>query len=44
MRVPFSKLLDRVQPSGTTVLLVTAMAVGLGTGLGAVFFIKLIWK
>ena len=42
MRVPFSKLLDRVQPSGTTVLLVTAMAVGLGTGLGAVFFIKLI--
>jgi CIC family chloride channel protein len=42
MRLPFSNLLDRLQPSETTVLLVTAMAVGVGTGLGAVLFIKLI--
>jgi CIC family chloride channel protein len=42
MRLPFTNLLDRLQPSETTVLLVTAMAVGVGTGLGAVLFIQLI--
>ena len=42
MRLPFSNLLDRLQPSETTVLLVTSMAVGVGTGLGAVLFIELI--
>jgi CIC family chloride channel protein len=35
-------LLDRLQPSQTTVLLVTAIVVGAGTGLGAVLFIALI--
>jgi len=35
-------LLDRIQPSGTVVLLVTAIIVGAGTGLGAVLFIELI--
>ena len=35
-------LLDRFQPSETTVLIVTAIVVGAGTGLGAVGFIKLI--
>ncbi len=34
--------LDRLQPSKTAVLLGTAVAVGIGTGLGAVFFIWLI--
>jgi len=34
--------LDRFQPSETTVLIVTAIVVGAGTGLGAVGFIKLI--
>jgi chloride channel protein, CIC family len=42
MRLPFSNLLDRLQPSETTVLLVTSMAIGVGTGLGAVLFIRLI--
>jgi len=37
-----SKLLDRFQPSETTVLIGTAVVVGAGTGLGAVGFIKLI--
>lgn len=40
LRLPF--LLDRIQPSGTFVLLVTAIIVGAGTGLGAIFFIELI--
>jgi CIC family chloride channel protein len=35
-------LLDRLQPSGSTVLLGTAIIVGGGTGLGAVLFIQLI--
>ena len=35
-------LLDRLRLSGTTTLLVTAILVGGGTGLGAVGFIKLI--
>jgi hypothetical protein len=35
-------LLDRVQPSETTMLLGTAIVVGMGTGLGAVLFIALI--
>ena len=34
--------LDQLQPSETAVLLVTAVIVGLGTGLGAVLFIQLI--
>ena len=37
-----SKLLDRIHPSETAVLFVTAVIVGGGTGLGAVLFIKLI--
>jgi len=37
-----SNFLDRFQPSETTVLIVTAIVVGAGTGLGAVGFIKLI--
>lgn len=37
-----SKLLDRIQLSETTTLILTAMVVGAGTGLGAVGFIKLI--
>lgn len=36
------RLLDRIQPSSTAVLLGTAIVVGAGTGLGAVFFIGLI--
>ncbi|MFQ5578322.1 MAG: chloride channel protein, partial [Anaerolineae bacterium] len=36
------RLLDRYQPSETTILLLTALIVGLGTGLGAVGFIWLI--
>ena len=35
-------LLDRLQPSETVVLLTTAIAVGAGTGIGAVLFIRLI--
>jgi CIC family chloride channel protein len=42
MRLTFSALIDRLQPSETSVLLVTAIAVGVGTGLGAVLFIQLI--
>ena len=37
-----AKLLDRRQPSETAVLLVTAVVVGVTTGLGAVLFVKLI--
>ncbi len=37
-----SGLLDRIQPSETAVLLATSIAVGAGTGLGAVLFIALI--
>ncbi len=40
MRMP--ALLDRIQPSETVVLIGTALVVGAGTGLGAVFFIDLI--
>jgi CIC family chloride channel protein len=39
-RIP--QWLDRIQPSETTVLLVTAVGVGVATGLGAVLFIALI--
>jgi CIC family chloride channel protein len=35
-------LLDRLQPSEGVILLTTAIVVGAGTGLGAVFFIRLI--
>ena len=42
IRLKLPKLLDRVQPSSTAVLIGTAIVVGAGTGLGAVFFIKLI--
>jgi chloride channel protein, CIC family len=35
-------LLDRIQPSVTAVLIGTAIIVGLGTGIGAVIFIRLI--
>ncbi len=41
-RVHNSTFLDRLQPSTTTILIISAVAVGAGTGLGAVFFIKLI--
>lgn len=37
-----SRLVDRYQPSETTVLLITAILIGLVTGLAAVLFIKLI--
>lgn len=37
-----AKLLDRLQPSETVVLLATALVVGVTTGLGAVLFIRLI--
>ena len=37
-----ARLLDRRQPSETAVLLVTAVVVGVTTGLGAVLFVKLI--
>ncbi len=39
-RIP--QFLDRIQPSETTMLFGTAILVGVGTGLGAVGFIKLI--
>jgi CIC family chloride channel protein len=44
MNVPskFTNFLDHFQPSETTVLIITAIVVGAGTGLGAVGFIKLI--
>jgi chloride channel protein, CIC family len=35
-------LLDRLQPSATAVLLTTALTVGVGTGIAAVMFIRLI--
>jgi len=38
----FSKLLDKLQPSETTILLMTAITIGLGTSLAAVMFIRLI--
>jgi CIC family chloride channel protein len=41
-KLHFPHILDRIQPSTTTVLLGTAILVGAGTGLGAVFFIRLI--
>jgi len=41
-RVRTSSFLDRLQPSTTTILIISAVVVGAGTGLGAVFFIKLI--
>ncbi len=37
-----ANLIDRLQPSETVVLFGTAIIVGAGTGLGAVFFIWLI--
>jgi CIC family chloride channel protein len=40
LRIP--NLIDRIQPSGTAVLLGTSIVVGAGTGLGAVLFIRLI--
>ena len=44
MNVPskITNILDRFQPSETSVLIVTAIVVGAGTGLGAVGFIELI--
>ncbi|MFH1523621.1 MAG: chloride channel protein [Chloroflexota bacterium] len=41
-RLRISALLDHFQPSETVILMVTAIVVGAGTGLGAVLFIKLI--
>jgi len=41
-RVRSSTILDRLQPSTTTILIFSAVVVGAGTGLGAVLFIKLI--
>jgi len=41
-RLHLPRLLDRLQPTSTTVLLGTAILVGAGTGLGAVLFIGLI--
>jgi len=38
----FSSLLDRLQPSESAVMIATAIAVGAGTGLGAILFIELI--
>lgn len=37
-----ANMIDRLQPSETVVLFGTAIVVGAGTGLGAVFFIWLI--
>ena len=42
LRSRLPHLLDRIQPSETAVLLVTAFIVGAGTSLGAVVFIRLI--
>jgi len=42
IRSNFPRFLDKLNPSKTTVLLITAIIIGAGTGLGAVFFIKLI--
>jgi CIC family chloride channel protein len=44
VRVHSSNVLDRLQLSTTTILILSAIAVGAGTGLGAVFFINLIIK
>ena len=41
-RLHLPSLLDRLQPSESAVLMGTAVVVGIGTGLGAVFFIWLI--
>ncbi len=41
-RLSLPRLLDRLLPSGTAVLFATAVVVGLGTGIGAVIFIRLI--
>ncbi|HBY09077.1 MAG TPA: chloride channel protein [Chloroflexi bacterium] len=38
----FPNLLDHFKPSRTSLLLITSILVGAGTGLGAVFFIRLI--
>ncbi|MFN2194522.1 MAG: chloride channel protein, partial [Anaerolineales bacterium] len=38
-RIP--NLLDQIQPSSTAVLFATSIAIGAGTGLGAIFFIRL---
>lgn len=37
-----ARLLDRLQPSETSVLITTALIVGVGTGIGAILFIELI--
>jgi CIC family chloride channel protein len=42
LKLRFPTLLDRLQPSPTTVLFGAAIAIGAGTGLGAVIFIQLI--
>ncbi|MGE5141272.1 MAG: chloride channel protein [Rudaea sp.] len=42
LRSRLPALVDRLQPSEATVLIATAIAVGAGTGLGAVLFIDLI--
>ncbi len=42
LRLRLPSLLDRLQPSETTVLLGTAIVIGAGTGFGAVIFIELI--
>jgi CIC family chloride channel protein len=41
-RYRFSSIIDRLQPTETSILIVTAIVVGAGTGLGAVLFIKFI--
>lgn len=41
-RVRMSTFLNHFQPSTTTILIISAIIVGAGTGLGAVLFIKLI--
>lgn len=41
-KLGISTLLDRLQPSEGVILLTTAIVVGLGTGIGAVLFIRLI--
>lgn len=42
LKAAIPTLLDRIQPSMTGVLIGTAIVVGLGTGIGAVIFIRLI--
>jgi chloride channel protein, CIC family len=41
-RSRFTQLLDRIQPSETAITFATAIAIGAGTGLAAVLFIRLI--